>query len=471
MRRDRLIPLIVATGLFMESTDSTVLATSLPVIAGDLNQDPLALKLALTSYLISLAIFIPVSGWMADRYGARSVFRAAMAVFMVGSLACAAVSTLPGFVAARFLQGVGGAMMVPVGRLVLLRNIPRSELVGAMAWLTVPALLGPVLGPPLGGFITTYLDWRWIFFINLPIGLLGIVLATLFIDDVREPERPPLDVVGFVLSGLGLALLMLGLSTGGRHMVSVEASLACGIAGAILVALYIRHARRTPRPLIDLGLLAFPTFRAGMIGGILFRVGVGATPFLLPLMLQLGFGLSAVQSGLITFASAAGAMVVKSVAARVLRAFGFRAVLTWNAVVASAFIAATGLFTPATPAIVMLLVLFVGGCFRSLEFTSLNTIVYADVPTSRVSAATSLVSVAQQLSLSIGIALGALVLELGTELRAGADLAAGDFGLAFLLVAAVSATSAFPFARLDPDAGAEMAGRAVVRAKPVADSV
>ena len=470
MRRDRLIPIIVATGLFMENTDSTVLATSLPVIAGDLHQDPIALKLALTSYLISLAIFIPVSGWMADRYGAKTVFRAAMVVFMAGSLACAASSTLPGFVLARFFQGVGGAMMVPVGRLVLLRSVPRSEIVGAMAWLTMPALLGPVFGPPLGGFITTYLDWRWIFFINIPIGVLGIVLTTIFIDNVREPDRPPLDVVGFLLSGLGLALVMLALSTGGRHLIPFEASLACGVVGAILVALYVLHAGRTPLPLIDLGLLSLPTFRNGLIGGIVFRIGVGATPFLLPLMFQLGFGLSAVQSGLLTFASAAGAMVMKTLAARILRLFGFRTVLTWNAVAAAAFIAANGLFTPATPAPIVLAVLLVGGCFRSLEFTSLNAIVYADVPSPKMSAATGLVSVTQQISLSTGIAVGALVLQAASE-TGGSELRAGDFWPAFLAVALISAGAGLFFARLDPEAGAEMAGRAVIRAKPAADSM
>jgi EmrB/QacA subfamily drug resistance transporter len=217
MRRDRLIPLIIATGLFMENTDATVIATSLPVIALDLHQDPLALKLALTSYLVSLAIFIPISGWMADRFGAKTVFRAAIGVFMLGSLACAMSGSLGGFVAARFAQGIGGAMMVPVGRLVLLRSIPRRELVSAMAWLTMPALIGPVIGPPLGGFITTYFNWRWIFFINIPIGIVGIVLTSLFIEDVREPERQKLDITGFVLSGLGLASLMLGLSTWAQH--------------------------------------------------------------------------------------------------------------------------------------------------------------------------------------------------------------------------------------------------------------
>ncbi len=471
MRRERLIPIVVATALFMENTDSTVLSTALPAIAADLQQDPIALKLALTSYLVSLAVFIPVSGWMADRYGAKNIFRAALAVFMAGSLACAAADSLPGFVAARFVQGIGGAMMVPVGRLVLLRSVPRSELVNAMAWVTMPALIGPVFGPPLGGFITTYFDWRWIFIINLPVGLAGILLATRFMGDLREEERRPLDVFGFLTFGFGLALLMLGFSTGGRHLVPLEASVAASVIGAVLVAMYVRHALRVPAPLVDLTLMRLPTMRNGMIGGVLFRVGVGAIPFLLPLMLQLGFGLSPLHSGLLTFAAAGGAMVMKGLAARILRRFGFRQVLVWNAVISGAFIAANGLFTPATPAFVMITVLLVGGCFRSLQFTSLNTIVYAEVPSERMSGATSLVSVTQQVALSAGIAVGAGVLQFASQVGHGSELAAGDFWPAFLAVGAISACSAFFFSALDPDAGAEMAGRAVIRAKPMADSV
>jgi EmrB/QacA subfamily drug resistance transporter len=466
----RLVPLVVATALFMENTDLTVIATSLPAIAESLGEDPVALKLALTSYLVSLAIFIPVSGWMADRYGARTVFRAALAVFMAGSLACAAAGSLGGFVAARFLQGVGGAMMVPVGRLVILRSVPKSELVGALAFLAIPAMVGPVVGPPLGGFITTYFDWRWIFFINIPIGLLGIVLSTLYFEDIREAERPPLDVVGFLLSGFGLAALMLGLATGGRHLMPVEVSVAFTVAGAAALAAYVVHARRTPHPLVRLDLLRVPTFRASVTGGFLFRIGVGAIPFLLPLMLQLGFGLSPLQSGLLTFVSATGALFMKTMAARILRTFGFRAVLTVNAFVAAAFLAASGLFTPLTPHAVIMTVLFVGGCFRSLEFTALNAIAFADVSTRDMSHATSLSSVAQQLSLSVGVALGAAVLEAVSRVHGQAALAAGDFWPAFLVVALISGLAGFVFARLAPSAGAEMSGHATVAVKPAADA-
>jgi EmrB/QacA subfamily drug resistance transporter len=236
MRQSRLIPLIIATALFMENTDSTVIATSLPMIAGDLGVDPIALKLAITSYLVSLAIFIPISGWMADRYGSRTIFRGAILVFMAGSLACAWAGSLGGFVAARFAQGMGGAMMVPVGRLVLLRSVPRNEVVQALATLSIPALVGPVIGPPLGGFITTYFHWRWIFFINIPIGILGVVLATIFIPDIKEEDTPPLDLRGFLLSGIGLASLMLGLASGGRHLIPPSISLACTGVGILCMA-------------------------------------------------------------------------------------------------------------------------------------------------------------------------------------------------------------------------------------------
>ncbi|GJD51833.1 putative transport protein HsrA [Methylobacterium crusticola] len=470
MRSTRIVPLVVATALFMENTDSTVIATSLPAIAADLGEDPIALKLALTAYLVSLAIFIPISGWMADRHGSRTVFRWALAVFMAGSLACAAADSLGWFVAARFLQGMGGAMMVPVGRLVLLRSVPKSELVQALATLTIPALVGPVIGPPLGGLITTTLHWRWIFFINLPIGFAGILLATRYFQDLRESERPPLDVLGFVLSGGGLASLMLGLASGGRHLLPEAVSWTCAGAGAVLIGLYLLHARRVPHPVIRLDLLRYPTFRTAVGGGSLFRIGTGAIPFLLPLMLQIGFGLDPLHSGLLTFAAAAGALFMKTVAARILRAYGFRAVMTANAVVASGLLAAIGLFTPQTPHAAILCVLLIGGCFRSLQFTAVNAIAYADVDPRDMSAATSLASVAQQLSLSIGVAFGAFALESAAAWHGRTAIRAEDFWPAFLAVAVVSGLSALSFRRLAPEAGAEVSGHRLIRVKPAADA-
>lgn len=460
MQRAKLLPLIVACALFMENTDSTVIATSLPVIARSLGEDPIALKLALTSYLVSLAVFIPISGWMADRFGARTIFRLALGVFMLGSVLCAFSNSLGAFVGARFIQGMGGAMMVPVGRLVILRSVEKSQLVSALAYLTVPALVGPVVGPVVGGFITTYFDWRWIFFINIPIGLLGIALATMFFEDIREEDVAPLDVRGFLLSSAGFAALMLGLATGGRHLVPEAVSYACVAFGIAALIGYWQHARGLAYPVLNLSLLRIPTFRAGVIGGSVFRIGIGAIPFLLPLMLQLGFGLDALQSGLITFASAAGALIMKTLAKTILARFGFRRVLTVNALIGAAFLAASGLFTPATPHWLMLTVLLIGGCFRSLQFTGINALSYADVSNRDMSSATSLASVAQQLSLSLGITIGAFALEAANLFNGGKAVGPGDFWPAFVIVALISASSMLWMARLDADAGAEVSGHA-----------
>ncbi len=449
----------------MENTDSTVIATSLPVIAQSLGEDPIALKLALTSYLVSLAVFIPISGWMADRFGARTIFRAALGVFMAGSLLCAMSSSLGAFVGARFLQGMGGAMMVPVGRLVILRSVEKSQLVGALAYLTIPALVGPVVGPPLGGFITTYFDWRWIFFINIPIGIAGIVLSSVFFEDVREEDVAPLDILGFLLSSFGFAALMLGLATGGRHLVPEFVSYGCVAAGAASLALYLAHARRVKHPVLKLDLLRIQTFRVGVIGGSVFRIGIGAIPFLLPLMLQLGFGYDPLQSGLTTFAAAAGALIMKTLAKSILARFGFRRVLTANALIGAAFLAASGLFTPTTPQWLMLIVLLVGGCFRSLQFTGINALSYADISNREMSSATSLASVAQQLSLSLGVTIGAFALEAANLANGGNTLGARDFWPAFALVGLIAASSVLWMARLAPDAGAEVSGHVPVSAR------
>ncbi|MBS7457064.1 MFS transporter [Coralloluteibacterium stylophorae] len=458
MRPARLLPLIVACALFIENMDSTSIATSLPVIAADLGTEPVALKLALTTYLLALAVFIPASGWVADRFGARTTFMLAIGTYLAGSLCCAASGTLPELVAARFLQGSGGALMVPVGRLVLLRTVPKSELVQALSWLTVPALVGPMLGPVLGGFISTYAHWRWIFLINLPIGIAGIWLARRYIPDLRQPP-PPLDWLGFALSGGGLGLAIFGFSTLGQHLVPTTLAAGCLGVGLVALAGYFVHARRHAHPLIDLGLFRLPTLRAGVLGGSLFRIGIGATPFLLPLMLQLGFGLSPFEAGLLTFASAAGALFMKTIAARVLRTFGFRRILVANAIVASAMLAGYGLFRPDTPHALIIAVLLVTGCFRSLQFTSLNAIAYAEVDPPRMSQASSLAGMLQQVSLATGVALGGFALQTAGAVTGTPAHALVNFEIAFAVVGLVSATSVLILWRLPADAGAEMAGR------------
>jgi EmrB/QacA subfamily drug resistance transporter len=450
--------LIVACALFMENLDGTVISTSLPAIAADLHQDPIALKLALTSYLLSLAIFIPASGWAADKFGARTIFRAAILIFTLGSILCGQSSTLWEFVVARMIQGLGGAMMVPVGRLVLLRTVPRSEVVGALSYLMIPALLGPLCGPLIGGFITTYFHWRWIFYVNVPIGIAGIVLVSLHIKNIRGETPWPLDVKGFLLSGAGLACLIFGLTVADRGVFGKQLVITLLVVGAILLAAYWLHARKTKFPILDLRLLAAPTFRASIVGGSLFRIGIGAMPFLLPLMLQLGFGMNPFQSGSVTFVAAAGAMAMKVTAVPILRFFGFRLVLVFDALLSCAFLASYGLFTASTPALLMMGLLLFGGFFRSLEFTAINAITYAEMDSAAMSRATSFSAVAQQLSLSLGIAVGAFGIEVSRNLRGGTHLAIVDFHWAFVLVAIVSATSVLLFIHLPKDAGMDLAG-------------
>src|SRR5713101_6847333 len=434
MKKERLIPLIVATALFMENMDSTVIATSLPAIAADIGTSPLTLKLAITSYLLSLAVFIPASGWTADRFGARIVFAVAVAVFMVGSVGCAMSGSVPDFVFARILQGMGGAMMTPVGRLVLLRSVDKSALVNAMAWVTVPALIGPVIGPPLGGFITTYFSWHWIFLINIPIGLAGI----------------------------GLAGIAFGLSVAGLNLLPWSVVAALVAIGSISMTLYIIHARRTGSPVLDFSLMRLPTLRASIIGGFLFRLGIGALPFLLPLLMQVGFGLSPFQSGLVTFASAVGAMGMKTLAARIIRTFGFRNIMVVNAIVSSLFLAASALFTVSTPLLLIMIILVVGGFFRSLQFTAINTVAYAEVEPAQMSRATTLVSVNQQLAISAGVAVGAFCVEATMMLRHASELTAAEFPPAFIVVAIISAASAYFFWQMPDDAGHEISGRKAV---------
>jgi EmrB/QacA subfamily drug resistance transporter len=459
MLAKHIVPLIVAVALFMENMDSTVIATSLPAIAADIGTDPLALKLAVTAYLISLAIFIPVSGWTADRFGARTVFRGAIAVFMLGSIGCALSDSLSQFVAARLLQGVGGAMMTPVARLILVRSVDKRELINAMVWVTLPALIGPLIGPALGGFITTYISWHWIFLINIPIGLAGIVLATIFIEDVRAETPDPFDAVGAVLAGLGIGGLVFGGSLLGLSYLPIGAVIALIVGGAAATYAYVVHARRTPAPVLDLSLLKLPTMHAAVVGGFIYRSGIGAMPFLLPLLLQLGFGLTAFQSGLITLSNVVGAMGMKTVVPIILRRHGFRRVLTVNALVSGALVAACATFTPGVSFAWIVGVLIVGGFFRSLEFTSLNTIAYADVDSRHMSRATSLVAVAQQVSISAGVAIGALMVDLTLWMRDHSVITAADFQPAFITIGIIAGCSFFIFLRMPADAGAELARR------------
>ena len=456
--------------MFMQNLDSTVIATALPTMAKAFGADPVHMNVALTSYLLSLAVFIPASGWVADRYGARTVFRAAIAVFTIGSILCGRADSLAFLVFSRILQGIGGAMMVPVGRLVLLRTAAKTELVAAMAWLTVPALLGPVLGPPVGGFIVTYFNWRWIFDINVPIGVLGIVLVSMFVDDVREPPRGRFDGFGLLLCGVALSGLMFGLETAGRGVVPQSTTLLMIGVGLVAIVGYLLHARRHPAPLLDLSLMRLPCFGVAMSAMMLFRTGIGAIPFLLPLMFQVGFGDSAVESGLITFASSAGALVMKPATQSALRWFGFRDTLVWNGLLSAVMIALCAAFRPTWPAAAIYGALLIGGFFRSLQFTAYNTLAYGDVPRSRMSSATSLYVTGQQLAATIGISAGAVSLELSMAASGHVTPQPMDFSHAFLVVAMFTLIAA-PIALLMPrNAGDELTGRRSVTPQPVREA-
>lgn len=451
----RSVPLIVAIGLFMEHLDSTIIATALPRMAEDLGVAPVRLNLAITTYLVAMAVFIPASGWIADRLGARRVFVGAMGMFLAGSLTCGAAPSMEILILGRLVQGLGGALMTPVGRLVMLRTVPRDQLVSAMAWLTIPALIGPVVGPPLGGLLTTWASWRWIFWINLPIGLLGMAAALAVLPEVREEDTPPFDGIGFALSTIGLTAAVFAFETAGRDVVPLAVDVAVGLLGVAAIGLYVRHARHAPHPLIDLGLLRLPTFSAAIWGGSLFRIGVGALPFLLPLQLQLGFGRSPLESGLTTFVAAIGAIGMKVAAKRVLTRFGFRTTLIADAVIAGAFLAAIGFVSASTPVWVVMVILLVGGFFRSLEFTAINVVAYSDVTEAETSRATSFTAMMQQLSLSAGVALGALTLHL-LQARSPGALAATDFSIALVVVGSISIAAALIFARLPRTAGDDL---------------
>ena len=465
--RDRklrlLIPLTVAFAFLMEQLDATILVTAIPDMARDLNTTPLAMNLAVTSYILSLAVFIPVSSWFADRFGARRVFVGALAVFTLGSTLCGLASGLPTLVATRVLQGFGGAMMTPVGRLVLLRSFPRSELVTAMTYMIVPAVVGPTIGPLLGGVLTTYASWRWVFYVNVPVGLAGIMLALRFFTDERAPEPPRFDLPGFLLIGAGLAALQFALENVGHPLLPPAAVGALAAAGLLCLALFARHALRTADPALDIRLFHVRTLRVSTLAGGLSRVGANAVPFMLPLMLQLGFGLSPVQSGSLTFVTSLGALAVRPVSAAMLRVCGFRNLLTANAVVTAAVIAAFALTTAETPHWLIIIHVLLFGVARSVQFVSTNTLTYADMPPAKLSRSTSLGGVIQQLTISVGVAMAATLLSLIAAPSLAPSVA--EFHLAFVLVALVTLASAPGFLLLAPDDGAHVSHHRPARKK------
>ena len=455
-----LIPIVLAVSLFMENMDSTVIATSLAAIAADIRTDPIALKLALTSYLVALAIFIPLTGWMADRFGARRIFQIALGIFIVGSIACAASNSLLEFIGARFFQGMGGAMMSPLARIVLVRATPRSGLVSAMAWLTIPALIGPIVGPPLGGFLTTYFSWHWIFLINVPIGFLGIWMTQQFLPEFERNAPRRMDFIGFLLVGGFFAGLVFGISVVSLPALPPAYGIATLIIGTALGLGYLVHMRNTEYPVLDLRLFRFPLFRTSVVGGSFFRLGVGATPFLLPLMLQVDFGMTPFQSGSLVFVGAFGALAAKFGAGPILTRFGFRMVLTAGALVAGLTIFGQGLFQSVTPYAWMMAVLVIGGYAQSTLFTSLNAFGVADISDKDAAQATAITTVVGQLCFALGVSMGGGALEISHNLRGG-ELGHADFVAAFFVVGLIELVAVWSFFRLPNDAGDAMSGRGV----------
>ncbi|HEX7387013.1 MAG TPA: DHA2 family efflux MFS transporter permease subunit [Castellaniella sp.] len=457
--QQRMIPFIVGCALFMQMLDSTVVATALPAMAVDFATTAVHMNITITAYLLATAIFVPISGWAADRFGGQRVFLAAIALFALSSAGCAASQTLSELVTARVIQGAAGAMMVPVGRIVLLRRTPKSELLKAMAFLTLPALLGPVIGPPVGGFLVTYASWHWIFLINIPVGILGIALVLKFIPHLPPETRPRLDGVGFLLSGIAMAAVMTCLEAIGHESMGMGTIAGLLVLSVLCAVLYVRHARHVTYPIIDLSLLRTQTFAVSVLGGNLCRFATGASPFLLAILLQVGFGLSAFSAGMITFTSAAGALVMKLVATPIVSRFGFRRVLTINALIAASLTAACALFRADTPVWIMVGVLLIGGFFRSLQFTAINALTYADLDSAQMSRASSFSAMAQQLGVSLGVACAALTLNLSISLRGGLEANRIDVMWGFAVVSIMAAASSLSFQRLPAHAGNQLRNR------------
>ena len=458
-----IVPAIIGSALLMQSLNATVIINALPTMAGALHEEPLRLNLAITMYLLATAVFLPVSGWVADKFGAKRVFLGAMVLYALGSAASGFAQDLAQLVLARVFQGAAGALMVPVGRLVLLRTTPKTELVGAMSVVVMPALLGPVIGPLLGGFIVTFWDWRWIFFLNLPIAAVGVALVARFVPNVQEQEVAPIDWLGLLLTGVGLAGVIFGFENLGRDILPPAVVAACFIGGLGALAIYSRYARANPRAVLDLSLFRIQTFTASVIGGSFMRVAAGASPFILALLLQIGFGMSPFQAGLMTFISAAGALVMKTTAPPILRRFGFRKVLLVNGVISAVLLMAYGLFRPDSPHWAIMIVLLVSGFFRSLQFTSLNGLAYADIDQAQMSRASTLSSMGQQLCQSVGIGLAAALMHMFMVMTGQRQLTVSSIAPVFIVIGAATLVSLPFFVRLPKTAGDDMNGRGADR--------
>lgn len=429
------LPWIAAMAFFMQALDATILNTALPAIAHSLNRSPLAMQSAIISYTLTVAMLIPVSGWLADRFGTRRVFIIAVSLFTLGSLACALSSSLTELVIFRVIQGIGGAMMMPVARLALLRAYPRSELLPVLNFVTMPGLVGPILGPVLGGVFVTWASWHWIFLINIPIGVIGILYARKYMPNFTTPRRR-FDIGGFLLFGLSLVLFSSGIELFGEKIVATWQALAVIAVSLLLLVAYVRHARRHPTPLISLSLFKTHTFSVGIAGNLATRLGTGCVPFLMPLMLQVGFGYPAIIAGCMIAPTAIGSIIAKSTVTQVLRWFGYRKTLVGITVFIGLMIAQFSLQSPEMP-------LFVLGMAMSTQFTAMNTITLADLTDDNASSGNSLLAVTQQLSISLGVAISAAVL----RFYEGFDNASTvqQFHYTFITMGAITIISALMF--------------------------
>ncbi len=448
--------LLVAGAFFMEFLDGTVIATALPDMARSFGVQAVDLNIGISAYLITLAVLIPASGWIADRFGARKVFTLALAIFTLASVLCGLATSVDQFVAMRVLQGMGGALMVPVGRLAVLRTTPKHLLITAIATLTWPALVAPIIGPPLGGFITSYANWRWIFFINVPLGLIAIVLALRIIPDIYEETHRPFDTPGFIATSVAMVSLVCAMEMMGAQEVNTVITFALLAFGVVTLIYALRHFRRTEWPMIRLDALQVPTFRVTMYGGSLFRASISAVPFLLPLLFQVGFGMDAFHSGLLVLAVFVGNLTIKPATTPLIRGLGFKKLLLINGALNVLALLACAFLTPQTPVWVIMLVLYLGGVFRSIQFTAISTLAFADVPSPQMSYANTLFSTATQLAVGLGITLGAIGIRIGelcSEMLGIEALPGIGFRLAFVAIALVCLLGMVDTLRLVKDAG------------------